>query len=120
MLEKKGVSLNSLFTNKKKGDCYVAAAGLPLPASTPVEPAVRMARFARDCMREMEKLSAELEVSLVSSPPVDIGDIPHSIIQGPDTSSLSFRVGIHSGPVTGYVVNSYWARLLMLTSLLLR
>lgn len=57
------------FLRTKKGDCYVAAAGLPLPASTPVEPAVRMARFARDCMREMEKLSAELEVSLVSSSP---------------------------------------------------
>jgi hypothetical protein len=43
-----------------------------------------MARFAWDCMNKMNSVSSEAE-----------------IIFGPDTSNLSLRIGIHSGPVTG-------------------
>jgi hypothetical protein len=33
-----------------------------------------------------------------------------SILQGPDTSALSFRVGLHSGPITGGVLRGDNAR----------
>jgi len=52
-----------------------------------------MARFARDCLTEMGRLTRKLEVIL-----------------GPDTADLAFRVGLHSGPVTGGVLRSDNAR----------
>jgi class 3 adenylate cyclase len=49
--------------------------------------AVAMVRFARDCQLKMGSLSHELEVAL-----------------GPDTADLAFRIGLHSGAVTGGVL----------------
>lgn len=43
-----------------------------------------MCRFARDCHAKMKVLTRKLEVVL-----------------GPDTADLAFRIGLHSGPVTG-------------------
>ena len=43
-----------------------------------------MAKFAVDCKKKMDLLSAKLEVSF-----------------GPDTADLTLRIGLHSGPVTG-------------------
>ena len=47
-----------------------------------------MARFARDCVVKMNKLTKKLESRL-----------------GPDTADLKLRVGLHSGAVT---VRMYW------------
>ena len=58
----------------------VAASGLPEPCD---DHAVTMALFARDINQKMRSLVKELEVSL-----------------GPDTTALSLRIGIHTGPVT--------------------
>lgn len=65
------------------GDCYVAVAGLPDPRP---DHAVVMARFAWECLLKMGELSQKLELEL-----------------GPDTSLLSMRFGLHSGPVTAGV-----------------
>ena len=43
-----------------------------------------MARFAADCMRKMPRYLRKMEIQF-----------------GPGTASLSLRIGIHSGPVTG-------------------
>ena len=45
-----------------------------------------MARFAQDCARKASEVTRKLEVQL-----------------GPETSSLAFRFGLHSGPCTGKV-----------------
>lgn len=52
-----------------------------------------MARFARDIMARMHLLTKDLEVAL-----------------GPDTSDLSLRIGLHSGPVTAGVLRGERAR----------
>ena len=52
-----------------------------------------MAKFARDCMAEMQVLVQKLEVTL-----------------GPDTADLAIRVGLHSGPVTAGVLRGERAR----------
>jgi hypothetical protein len=52
-----------------------------------------MARFARDIHSKMHVLTRELEVAL-----------------GPDTADLAFRIGLHSGPVTGGVLRGDNAR----------
>ena len=62
----------------------MAVSGLPEPRK---DHASVMARFARDCLSAMNKLTKKLEVSL-----------------GPDTGELSMRVGLHSGPVTAGVL----------------
>jgi hypothetical protein len=69
-----------VFKVETVGDCYVAVTGLPDPRR---DHAVAMARFAKDCMHKMWKISSQLEVTL-----------------GPDTGELSMRMGLHSGPVT--------------------
>lgn len=51
------------------------------------------ARFAWDCMKKMHSLSHELE-----------------ILFGPDTSTLTLRIGMHSGPVTGGFLKGKGAR----------
>lgn len=48
--------------------------------------AVIMAKFARDCMAKMDRITTELSATL-----------------GPETAELEMRVGMHSGPVTGGV-----------------
>ena len=62
----------------------MAVAGVPVKRDGH---AVVMARFARDCLSCMNDLTKHLEVSL-----------------GPDTTDLSIRIGLHSGPVTGGVL----------------
>jgi hypothetical protein len=47
-----------------------------------------MARFAQDCARKAKEVTRKLEVEL-----------------GPETSTLGFRFGLHSGPVTGNELN---------------
>jgi len=66
------------------GDCYIAIAGLHEPRK---DHAIVMARFARDIRRCMKTLTREVET-----------------IFGPDTSTLSIRIGLHSGPVTAGVL----------------
>jgi class 3 adenylate cyclase len=72
---------HGVFKIETVGDCYVAVAGLPEPAT---DHATRVARFARACLHLMGDLTRKLEVSL-----------------GPDTTDLELRIGLHSGQVTG-------------------
>ena len=79
-----------IFKVETVGDCYVAASGIPEARD---DHAIVMAKFARDCLYKMKILTKSLEVKL-----------------GPDTSALAFRVGLHSGPVTGGVLRGDNAR----------
>ena len=79
-----------IFKVETVGDCYVAVCGI---SEARADHAIAMAKFARDCLSKMRNLTKMLEVKL-----------------GPDTSSLSFRVGLHSGPVTGGVLRGDNAR----------
>ena len=49
--------------------------------------AIRMVKFARDCLLKMDTLTNELAQTL-----------------GDDTKDLQLRVGLHSGPVTAGVL----------------
>ena len=73
-----------VFKVETIGDCYVAVTGLPNPQP---DHAVRMVRFARDCLTRMVIVLADLVETL-----------------GEDTLDLNFRVGLHSGPVTAGVL----------------
>ena len=79
-----------VFKVETVGDCYVAVSGIP---DAREDHAIAMAKFARDCLQKMKSLGKMLEVKL-----------------GPDTSALAFRVGLHSGPVTGGVLRGDNAR----------
>jgi class 3 adenylate cyclase len=79
-----------IFKIETIGDCYVAVCGLPEPAK---DHAVRMARFAKDCMNKMRSLVKTLEATL-----------------GPDTGELTMRMGVHSGPVTAGVLRGERSR----------
>jgi class 3 adenylate cyclase len=79
-----------VFKVETIGDCYVAVCGVPRVQKNH---AVIMARFARDIHSTMNVLTQELEVIL-----------------GPDTADLAFRIGLHSGPVTGGVLRGDNAR----------
>jgi len=79
-----------VFKVETVGDCYVAVCGLPEPNK---EHAVIIAEFARECMRKVDDVIRELEMSL-----------------GPDTAELAIRVGIHSGPITAGVLRGDRAR----------
>jgi class 3 adenylate cyclase len=72
------------------GDCYVAAAGIPEPRANH---AVIMARFARACMHQVHITVQRL---------VDV--------LGSDTTNLSLRIGLHSGPVTAGVLRGERSR----------
>lgn len=80
-----------VFKVETIGDCYVAVTGLPDPQP---DHAVRLARFAKECILKMSEVTKKLELRL-----------------GPDTSELSMRIGLHSGPVTGKL--RMWDRLLL-------
>lgn len=66
------------------GDCYVAVTGLPEPQDNH---AVIMARFARDCIHCIRRLTVDLVDHL-----------------GPDTADLELRIGLHSGSTTAGVL----------------
>jgi class 3 adenylate cyclase len=73
-----------VFKVETIGDCYVAATGLLDPQK---DHALRMAKFANECMRKMAGLVKKLKDSL-----------------GEDTTQLCMRFGLHSGPVTAGVL----------------
>jgi class 3 adenylate cyclase len=79
-----------VFKVETIGDCYVAVTGLPEPQDNH---AVIMAKFADDCMNKMKVLTAELAETL-----------------GADTVTLTMRVGLHSGSVTGGVLRGQKSR----------
>ncbi|GKZ01289.1 hypothetical protein MPSEU_001079900 [Mayamaea pseudoterrestris] len=79
-----------VFKVETIGDCYVAVTGLPDPQPNH---AVIMARFASECMIKLKEVTQMLEITL-----------------GPDTTSLSMRVGLHSGPVTAGVLRGAKSR----------
>jgi class 3 adenylate cyclase len=79
-----------VFKVETVGDCYVAACGVPVARH---DHAVVMARFARNCLFKMSELTRTMEVSL-----------------GPATADLGFRIGLHSGSVTGGVLRGDNAR----------
>jgi len=79
-----------VFKVETIGDCYMAVTGLPNPQK---DHAVIMARFARDCRDQLNALTRSLEVSL-----------------GPETSDLTMRFGLHSGPVTAGVLRGQKSR----------
>ena len=62
----------------------VAVTGVPDPQD---DHAVIMCKFARDCTLKMNGLVRDL--------------VPHL---GEETATLGFRVGIHSGPITGGIL----------------
>ncbi|KAL7560177.1 hypothetical protein ACA910_016606 [Epithemia clementina (nom. ined.)] len=74
----------NVFKVETIGDSYVAVTGLPDPQPLHF---IIMARFAQDCMVQMDYIVKKLEKSL-----------------GPDTGDLKMRFGLHSGPVTGGVL----------------
>jgi class 3 adenylate cyclase len=73
-----------VFKLETTGDCYVAATGVPVYQP---DHAVRIVKFAYECLLHMHELVRELETTL-----------------GPGTSSLSIRIGVHSGPVIAGVL----------------
>ena len=79
-----------VFKVETVGDCYVGVAGLPEYRR---DHAMAMARVARDIVRQTHELTRRLELKL-----------------GPDTSELSTRIGLHSGPVTAGVLRGERAR----------
>ena len=80
-----------VFKVETVGDCYVAVTGLP---ERQPDHAVRMVKFANECMTKMSDLLVNLAEEL-----------------GEDTASLEMRVGCHSGPVTGGVLRGQKGRL---------
>jgi len=79
-----------VFKVETIGDCYMAVTGLPNPQK---DHHLRMVRFARCILYEASVLTKELEATL-----------------GPDTANLSFRIGLHSGPVTAGVLRGEKSR----------
>jgi class 3 adenylate cyclase len=79
-----------VFKVETIGDCYVAVTGLPDPQP---DHAVRMTKFARECLRKVTDLTHKLESTL-----------------GPDTGDLTMRFGLHSGPVTAGVLRGEKSR----------
>lgn len=74
----------------------VAVCGLPHPNKNH---ALTMARFAKECLLQMQKQLSQLETSL-----------------GEDTSKLGMRFGLHTGPVTAGVLRgelTFWFVLML-------
>ena len=91
------------------GDCYVAVTGLPNPTK---RHAVIMARFARDCLESMAKLTQQLESVLGpdTGKPKEGCSFPccfqnvSLILELIHAADLKLRIGLHSGPVTAGVL----------------
>jgi class 3 adenylate cyclase len=79
-----------IFKVETIGDCYVAVTGLPDPQP---DHAVRMTKFARECLQKVSVLTSKLEVTL-----------------GPGTGDLRMRFGLNSGPVTAGVLRGEKSR----------
>lgn len=79
-----------VFKVETIGDCYMAVTGLP---EAQEDHAIIMARFAQDCIIKMKDVTRKLELTL-----------------GPETTDLSLRVGLHSGPVTAGVLRGEKSR----------
>lgn len=107
----------NVFKVETVGDCYVAACGVPTQRK---DHAVAMIRFGRECLSTMALMSQELEVSFGPGKDISLYCFPLSILQveqkisffalPSDTAELGFRVGIHSGPVTGGVLRGQNSR----------
>ncbi|CAB9518147.1 Receptor-type guanylate cyclase gcy [Seminavis robusta] len=79
-----------VFKVETIGDSYMAVTGLPDPQE---HHASIMVRFAWGCIVKMKEVTKRLERTL-----------------GPDTTELSMRIGLHSGPVTAGVLRGDRAR----------
>ncbi|CAB9501779.1 Receptor-type guanylate cyclase gcy [Seminavis robusta] len=79
-----------VFKVETIGDCYLACTGMP---NAQPDHAMRMCKFARDCLQRVNVLTSRLAPTL-----------------GQDTLKLGFRVGLHSGAVTAGVLKSDKAR----------
>jgi Adenylate and Guanylate cyclase catalytic domain len=79
-----------VFKIETIGDCYVAVTGLP---DSQPNHADRMARFAAECMVQMNQVLHKL--------------VP---VLGPETAFLSMRAGLHSGAVTAGILRGEKAR----------
>lgn len=79
-----------VFKVETIGDCYVAVTGLP---DSQPNHAMIMVKFARDCYSKLNSLLPSLAEKL-----------------GEDTAQLNFRVGLHSGSVTGGVLRGQKSR----------
>jgi class 3 adenylate cyclase len=79
-----------VFKVETTGDCYVAATGIPVYQA---DHAVRILKFAYECLLHLHELVNDLETTL-----------------GPGTSSLSIRIGVHSGPVIAGVLRGEKSR----------
>lgn len=79
-----------IFKVETIGDCFVAATCIPVYQP---DHSVRIVKFAQSCLLHMHELTRELEATL-----------------GPSTSSLSIRIGIHSGPVIAGVLRGAKSR----------
>jgi len=78
------LNIYNVFKVETIGDCYVAVTGLPEPSK---DHAVRLSRFASECILVMHNACQRLEAQL-----------------GPGTGDLTLRVGLHSGSVTAGVL----------------
>jgi class 3 adenylate cyclase len=80
-----------VFKIETIGDCYLATTGLPNPQP---DHAVIMVKFAGECLRLLHELIH--------------GELLDSF--GEDTTNLSMRFGVHSGPVTAGVLRGEKSR----------
>ncbi len=69
---------------ENSGDAYQVVAGIPEPQA---DHAVRMTKFAQECLSKFNSLTSEMEKQL-----------------GPETGDLKMRIGLSSGPVIGGVL----------------
>eukprot|EP00980_Cylindrotheca_fusiformis_P010486 scaffold2324_cov116-Cylindrotheca_fusiformis.AAC.13 len=79
-----------IFKVETVGDCYVAAAGLPVPMDNH---AIIACNFGREALKKMKEITHQMEMSL-----------------GPATAALDLRIGIHSGQVTAGVLRGERSR----------
>jgi hypothetical protein len=74
----------NVFKVENSGDAYLVVAGVPEPLP---DHAVRMTKFAQECLSKFNALTREMEKQL-----------------GPETGDLKMRIGLSSGPLIGGVL----------------